>query len=380
LIVKIDESYTHNLAVCYKCGNSIEPLVLPQWFMKMPVLAKPAIKAIEQKKIKFVPQRFEKTCLHWLNNIHDWNISRQIIWGIRIPAWFCLKCDHIEVSLKPIKRCPKCQSSKIYQDPDVLDTWFSSSQWPYLTLGFPQSRDFKTFYPTDVMETGYDIIFFWVTRMIVLGLKQTGKIPFRWIYLNGMVRDKDRQKMSKSKGNVIDPLGVAEVYGTDAVRMSLIVGNAPGTDPVVSEEKIRAYRNFTTKIRNASRFVLINYDSRLKVKPNFTKTDKNYLIELKKIKELVSKDMESFRFHEAGHKIYHYFWHTFADKIIEQAKTRIKEPKSLTDKSAAQALLLTVLYESMKMLHPFMPFITEEIYQMLPTKIKKQKLLLIEPW
>ena len=380
LMSKIDENYTYQLAVCYKCNNPIEPLIMPQWFMKMSELAQPAIRTVKQKKIKFIPSRFEKICLHWLNNIRDWNISRQIIWGIRIPAWFCKKCNHIEVSLKSPKRCPNCQSQKLYQDPDVLDTWFSSGQWPYLTLGFPNSADFRNFYPTDVMETGYDIIFFWVCRMIMLGLKQTGKAPFRYVYLNGMIRDKDRQKMSKSKGNVIDPLAGAETYGPDAVRMSLVVGNSPGTDPVVSEDKIRGFRNFSTKIRNAAKFVLMHYDSDLKIRPRFSQEDKRQLQELKKVKQIIRREMEAFRFHQAALKIYHYFWHTFADQIIESAKPRLKTPKSPADQAASQETLLIILYESIKMLHPFMPFVTEEIYQQLPKKIKKQKLLLIEPW
>ena len=394
LISRIDENYTNQLAVCYKCNTPIEPLVMPQWFMKMPELAKPAIQAIKQKKIKFIPSRFEKTCLHWLNNIRDWNISRQIIWGIRIPAWFCQKCDCVEVSLKPPKLCPNCQSEKLYQDPDVLDTWFSSGQWPFLALGFNKSSDsskskiknqksktdFEKFYPTDVMETGYDIIFFWVCRMIMLGLKQTGKIPFYYVYLNGMVRDKDRQKMSKSKGNVIDPLGVAEIYGADAIRMSLMMGNSPGVDLAVSEDKIRGCRNFGTKIKNAAKFVLMHYNSELKTKPRFSQEDKRQLQEIKKLKQIIRREMEAFGFHQAAFKIYHYFWHTFADKIIESAKPRLKTPKSLSDQAACQETLLIILYESIKILHPFMPFVTEEIYQQLPEKIKKQKLLIIEPW
>jgi len=379
LISKIDPNYRHQVAVCYKCGSIIEPLVMPQWFLKMKPLAKEAAKVVKEKKIIFIPKRFEKVYFHWLRNIRDWNLSRQIIWGIRIPAWFCADCGEIAVSLKQPSRCRNCRSIKIEQDPDVLDTWFSSGQWPFLTLGFPDAKDYKTFYPTEVMETGYDILFFWVSRMIMLGLKRTGKVPFKRIYFNGLVRDQDRQKMSKSKGNVIDPLGIAETYGVDAVRMSLVIGNPPGADPVVSEDKIRGYRNFATKIRNAAKFVLVNYDVSLKTKPKFTREDKKNLANLEKIKKSVTKDIESFRFHQAGLKLYHYFWHTFADKILESSKPRIKSTNA-ADKAASQTVLARILVECLIMLHPFMPYVTEEVYQSLSSPLKKQKLLLIETW
>lgn len=379
LLIKIDPNYEHNVAVCYKCATPIEPAIMPQWFLKMKPLAAPAIKAVRTKKIKFIPERFSKIYFHWLENIEDWNLSRQIIWGIRIPAWFCKDCGEITVSLKRPPLCPKCRTVELEQDPDVLDTWFSSGQWPFLALGFPDSKDYKTYYPTDVMETGYDILPFWVSRMIMLGVWRTNKVPFYHVYLHGMVRDKDRQKMSKSKGNVIDPLVVAETYGTDALRMALIIGNSPGIDPVISEDKIRGYRNFITKIKNAEKFALMNYDENLRVPPKFSAEDRKNLRELEKVKKGVTKDIESFRFHEAAYTLYHYFWHTFADKIIEGTKPRIKDGEK-EEKRAAQEVLLSILSASIKMLHPFIPFTTEEIYQSLPPRFKKQKALLVEKW
>lgn len=377
-IEKIEENYRHSVATCYKCGSLIEPMIMPQWYVKMKPLAEKGLEAVKSGKIKFVTEHFEKIYIHWLESIHDWNISRQIVWGIRIPAWFCAKCGEAVVSEKTPERCSKCGGSILEQDPDVLDTWFSSGQWPFLALGFPKSRDFKTYYPTDLMETGYDLVFFWVSRMIMLGLWRTKKAPFRNVYFHGMVRDKDRQKMSKSKGNVIDPLGVAEIYGADAVRMALIVGNTPGLDPVVSEDKIRAYRNFATKIRNAAKFVLAYVEPDSKIKPRFSRKDLDNLRELKIFKKDIERDIENFRLHEASNKLYHYFWHVFADKIIEESKPRLKDNEDAADKAAAGETLLRLLRELIKMLHPFMPFTTEEIYQSLPDK--KQNCLMAESW
>ena len=377
LIEKIDESYNHAVAVCYKCQNILEPRLLPQWFVKIGPLAKPAIQAVKSGKIKFIPRRFEKVFFHWMKNIRDWNISRQIIWGIRIPARFC-ECGEIIIQKEKPKKCAKCSGNKIEQDPDVFDTWFSSGQWPYLALGYPDSKDYKTFYPTDVMETAYDILFFWVARMIMFGLYRTGRIPFKTVYLHGLVRDKDRQKMSKSKGNVIDPLGVAETYGADAVRMSLIMGSTAGNDPIISEDKIRGYRNFATKIWNISRFVLMNYDPKFeKIKPKFTKEDKKNLKNIKTIHKKITKDIENFKFHIAAHNIYHYIWHTFADKIIEDSKLRLRS-ENILERAAAFKVNFEILSASLKLLHPFMPFITEEIWQNLP--IKNKKMLMIEKW
>src|SRR3989338_3239086 len=360
LLEKIDDEYKNNVALCYKCGNQIEPLSLAnQWFIKM--TEKPAssglslrdlaVKAVKEKKIRFIPARYEKVFFHWMRNLRDWNISRQIVWCIKIPD---------------------------KNTTDVFDTWFSSGQWPFATLMTTKKGDFKKFYPTDVMETGHDILFFWVARMIMLGIYATGKVPFHTVYLHGLVRDKDRQKMSKSKGNVIDPLGVIDLYGADALRIALIVGNTAGNDIVISEEKIRGYRNFATKIWNVSRFVLMNYERGFeKIKPKFGKYDRKNLKDLEAIRKKITKDLESFRFHHAAETIYHYFWHAFAYKIIEESKPRLQS-KNRTERANAFSLIFQILKTSLILLHPFMPFITEEIWQKLP--IKKKKLLMVEKW
>ncbi len=396
LIEKIDNNYKHDVSLCYKCSNILEPRLMSQWFVKMDTLAKPAIKTVEKGEIKFIPARFKKVYFHWLKNIRDWNISRQIVWGIPIPAWFCKDCGEIIVSKEKPDKCEKCNRTNIEQDKDVFDTWFSSGQWPFLTLGYESPSkskiknqkskltDYEKFYPTDVMETGWDILFFWVARMIMLGLYRAGKIPFKHVYLHGLVRDKDKQKMSKSKGNVIDPLGLVNEYGADALRMALIIGNTPGNDLAFSEEKVRGYRNFANKIWQASRFVLMNTEHADLRKPSsrltqirLTAHDKKRLKEFENLKKSVTKEMDSFKFYIAGEKIYHYFWHTFADKIIEENKERLKS-ENLTDRQTAQFVLLEILTGSLKLLHPFMPFITEEIYQNLPDK--KSEFLMIGEW
>ncbi|MEK9173515.1 MAG: class I tRNA ligase family protein [Patescibacteria group bacterium] len=557
ILEKVEPNYKHQVATCYKCGSTLEPLPRPQWFVKMKPLAEPAIKAVKTGKVKIHPKRSEKVYLHWLKNIRDWNISRQIVWGIRIPAWFCLGCGEAKINTeirsrwflvrhgetdfnkekrtmshgpisindlgrsqaklaalslknrnidliissdlkrcvdtakiisdelggveviyekglrerdfgvlegktyeeghrefgedvvksydgeipgaetmrevekraweafishrskhshrnvvvvshggvirmlrKKIKnlgvedafkvpgaknaeivpleigeKCKKCSGDLYEQDPDVFDTWFSSGQWPFATL-MKNQKDFKAFYPTEVMETGYDILFFWVARMIMLGLYRTGKTPFKDVYLHGLVRDKDRQKMSKSKGNVVDPLGVADTYGTDAVRMALVIGNTAGNDIVISEDKIRGYRNFATKIWNVARFVLLSKKSEFaKIKVVYSPADKKDLVGLKKVKVQVTKHIEKYEFHLAGEKIYHYFWHTFADKIVETSKPRLNG-ENLKDAAAAFLKLETILKTSLKMLHPFMPYITEEIY----SRFEPDKMLMVEKW
>ncbi len=419
LLTRIEPNYRHRVAVCYKCGNVVEPVVMPQWFVRMTAephaqnqkskiknqndgrsLRDMAVAAVKSGKIKIIPKRYEKVYFHWLKNIRDWNISRQIIWGIRIPAWF--RGDEIHVG------ADAPQGSGWVQDTDVLDTWFSSGQWPFATLlahgakvkvkSEPSSpepqvegkakvswttKDFETYYPTDVMETGYDILFFWVARMVMLGLWRTGAVPFGTVYLHGLVRDQDRQKMSKSKGNVIDPLGVAELYGTDAVRMALTVGNLPGQDIVISEEKIRGYRNFANKLWNIQRFIVMRTkDKGQRTRAVYSAEDKKRLDELGTLAKRITNDLERFRFHHAAETLYHYTWHTFADKIIESAKPRLVSDDP-HERSAASSLLLEIHSTLLKLLHPFMPFITEELWSHLPkAKGRKTKadLLMVEAW
>ncbi len=376
-----EEDYEHSVALCYKCKNLIEPVVSEQWFVKTESLAKKAIEAVKNGEIKFHPEHYEKIFFNWMANIRDWNISRQIVWGIRIPAWFCGDCNNIMVSDGETPReCTKCHSKNISQDMDVFDTWFSSGQWPFATLRVNQPSDFEKFYPTSVMETAWDILFFWVARMIMLGTYCTGKIPFRDVVLHGLIRDKDRQKMSKSKGNVIDPLAVVEQYGADALRMSLVFGTSAGRDIPMSENKIVAQRKFANKIWNAARFSLENLNDfdPAGVKPVYTKEDEWILGELAQTAQKITKDLDSFQFHEAALSVYHFFWHSFCDKCIENVKERIKEPKSETDKKTAQFVLWKTLVDSLKLLHPFMPFVSEKIYQEIPHRPKIA--LIIEDW
>ncbi|MBI2023308.1 valine--tRNA ligase [Candidatus Giovannonibacteria bacterium] len=376
LLIKVEENYKHNVKVCYKCGTAIEPQIKDQWFVKMKPLAKMAIDAVEAGKIKFTPENYKKIFLYWMENTLDWNISRQIVWGIPIPAKLCPKCKTGVPDLDDsIKTCPACGGAA-EKDPDTFDTWFSSGQWPYLVLGYPESPDFKNFYPTDVMETGHDLIFRWVPRMVIFGLYRTGKVPFHTVYLHGLVNDVKGKKMSKSKGNVINPLELSKKYGTDALRIGLVVGNTPGTDLALSEDRIRGYKNFANKIWNVSRFVLTNTEEAdLSSKPELTEEDKKILDELKTTVTDVTQDMENFRYYIAAEKIYHYFWHTFADKIIEEAKNKIKAGGA--EKLSAQWAIFEILTTALKLLHPFMPFITEEIW---PHVSKPGNMLIVEKY
>lgn len=375
LIEKI-EDYKHIVTVCYKCNRVLEPRILPQWFVKMRGLADKALRVVNNKQIKIIPEHQEKVFTNWLENIRDWNISRQIAWGIPIPAKICPQCDNAMVDLEDKETtCLKC-GNHLEKDPDTFDTWFSSGQWPYATLGFPNNPDYKKYYPTDVMETAGDILFFWVARMVMLGIYRTGQIPFHTVYLHGLIRDANRQKMSKSKGNVISPLQMSEKYGTDALRMALIVGNTPGTDMALAENKIKAYQHFSNKLWNITRFILQNTEDAtkdVKLIPNDIEIINNF----KKLTTEITDDMENYRFHLASEKIYHFVWHQLADKIIEESKPiLVGENQEL--KQSRQKLLNQLLEGSLCLLHPFMPFITETIWQSLPSKQKK--LLMIESW
>ncbi len=380
LVEKIEENYKHVVKTCYKCDSLIEPQIKEQWFLKMESLAKPVIKAIKAEKVKFIPEHYKKISLHWLENIMDWPLSRQIVWGIPIPAKICATCGFSIIDITDVKRlhCDKC-GGDLQKDTDTFDTWFSSGQWPFATLGFPDSKDFKEFYPTDVMETAGEIIFFWVARMMMLGLYMTKELPFKTVYLHGLVLDSKGQKMSKSKGNVINPLELIEKYGTDALRIALIVGNTPGTSLALDENRIKGYKNFANKIWNGSKFVLMSLDGCDFVNPPSLKTlewQGNNLKELESLVKETTKLMDEYKFYVAGEKIYHYFWHTFCDKIIEESKPNLLDSKT---RLATQHMLLEILTTSLKLLHPFMPFITEEIYQKLPIKDKKT-FLMIEDW
>jgi len=377
LVEKIDQNYKHVVHTCYKCGTLIEPQIKEQWFIKMKPLAQKALEKIANGEIVYIPDHYKKITEHWLENIMDWNISRQIVWGIPIPAKICDQCGHGMVDLNDeVKKCQKCDGP-VHKDKDTFDTWFSSGQWPFASLGYGYSDDFKTYYPTDVMETAGEIIFFWVSRMIMLGLYRTGKIPFKTVYLHGLVQDAKGRKMSKSKGNVINPLDLTEKYGTDAFRIGMVIGNTPGTSLALSEDKIRAYKNFANKIWNISRFVLTNTEA-IAYDDKFEKFTENDLALIKERDDIIidaTKDMDNFRFYIAAEKLYHYVWHTFADKILEESKNVISLGQS-EEKLSRQQFLLGTLEKILICLHPFMPFVTEEIWQLLG----KSQLLMIEKW
>ena len=378
LVEKIDDKYVHEVPVCYKCARELEPQVKDQWFVSMKPLAEKAITAVKDGRVKILTEQHEKILLHWLGNIYDWNISRQIAWGIPIPAKLCDACNDGFVDIEDtMTACTKC-GGVVRKDPDTFDTWFSSGQWPFITLGFPENDDYQTFYPTNVMETGADILFFWVARMIMLGLYRTGKVPFEKVYLHGLVRDAKGVKMSKSKGNVISPLEVSSEYGTDALRMGLIVGNTPGTDLNLDSRKIGAYKKFANKVWNIARFVL---ETAPENTSNIRKTtpsgnEASLTTEFNTLSAEVTKDLEAFRFHLAAEKLYHYIWHRFADEILEESKSILKA-RDAQSASRAEALSY-ILTGSLKLLHPFMPFLTEAIWQQLPQK--ECDLLMVAKW
>lgn len=417
------ESLTHSIGTCYRCGTTIEPLLMPQWYINIKPLAEKAIQAVEEKKIKIVPKRFEKTYFNWMENIRDWNISRQIVWGPRIPAWYCLDCNpnivinfinkkgnqvqdtyqrlKEEYSFEEIKdglqtltapvdskyiienqdRCPNCNGDHILQETDTFDTWFSSGQWPLTTLGYPDSEDFNYFYPTSVLDTMWDILFFWVARMIMLGLYLADDIPFKVAHMHSRVMDAEGKKMSKSKGNVIEPIDIVEEYGADSLRMALIYGTAPASDIALSEDKIRAMRNFANKIWNAARFVKIQLSHSSEVLRSdssdvVTKEDKKILKKLNQTIKAVNDQMKNFRFGQALEDIYQFFWHEYCDIYLEECKDRRQE---------ALPTLIHVLITSLKLLHPYAPFVTEAIYQEFKEELPNHPLLepemlITAPW
>ena len=407
LLVKIDENYTHRIGLCYKSNTVIEPLPMTQWFVKVKPLTDATKKAIKEKKMGFVPKRFEKLANQWLTNFHDWNISRQLVWGIRIPAWKCEDCSNwiITEGETPAK-CSTCGGGNLQRDTDTFDTWFSSGQWPFATLQATSDKrletgnlknsdpasslqspvsDFDYFYPTSVMETGYDILPWWVCRMAMLGLYMTSDVPFKTVYLHGLVRDAKGQKMSKSKGNVINPLKMVDLYGADALRFSLIFGTAAGNDQALSEDKIRGMRNFANKLWNIGRFILMNREQAASLGVTIPKyseeihkkltdpNDKRIITELNMLVAKTTKCMENYRLSDAAKGIYDFAWHRLADVHLEKNKERFKanDPLAL---SVLQHVFMTIL----KMLHPFIPFVTEEI----AGKIQEgsQKLLITSPW
>ena len=379
LLVKV-EDHVHNVGTHDRCGTTVEPMIKQQWFVKMEEMAKPAIEAVKNGDLTFVPERFDKIYLHWLENIRDWCISRQLWWGHRIPAYYCDDCGEIVVDSKMPKVCPKCGGTHFTQDPDTLDTWFSSALWPFSTLGWPEkTEDLDYFYPTDVLVTGYDIIFFWVIRMVFSGYEQTGKCPFHHVLIHGLVRDSLGRKMSKSLGNGIDPLEIIDQYGADALRFTLVTGNAPGNDMRFYMERVEASRNFANKIWNASRFIMMNIEKAevpADMKPEeLTAADKWILSKVNTLAQDVTVNMDKFELGIAVQKLYDFIWEEFCDWYIEMVKPRLYSEEDKT-KAAALWTLKTVLVNALKLLHPYMPFITEEIFR----NLTGEESIMISAW
>ncbi len=382
LLVKTVD-HLHNVGHCDRCKTIVEPLLSIQWFVRTKPLAEPAIQAVEEGRVRFVPENWSKTYFEWMRNIKDWCISRQLWWGHRIPAWYCDRCGQVNVATETPGACRRCNHPHLTQETDVLDTWFSSGLWSFSTLGWPgQTEDLKKFYPTSLLITGFDIIFFWVARMIMLGLKFMGDVPFRTVYINSLVRDAEGQKMSKSKGNVIDPLGVMEQHGTDAVRFTLAIMAAPGTDISLSQEKMLSYRAFANKIWNATRFVLLNLENiqsrieytqcsgitldRFVTRSNeLSLVDRWILSRLNHTVQQINEGLETYRFHEASQQLYHFFWHELCDWYIELIKPKILE-RTRPGNELSLEVFVYVFDQALRLLHPFMPFITEELWQRLP--------------
>ncbi|MBN2585064.1 valine--tRNA ligase [Patescibacteria group bacterium] len=370
------KKFVHSVPHSERTGEPVEQLLSEQWFVKIEPLAKPAIEAVKKGKIKMIPKRFEKVYFNWMENIRDWNISRQLWWGHRIPVYY-LESDRSKFAVAfDVQEAEKELGGKVVQDEDTLDTWFSSGLWPFTTLGWPEkTEDFKYFYPTTVMETGHEIIFFWVARMIMLGLYCTGEAPFELVYFNGIVRDKENQKISRSKGNIIDPMEMVEKYGADALRMGMMMGTAAGQDTHVDEDKIRAYRNFANKIWNAARFINIKSpDAKDVTDIKLGAEDKKMLDEFSGVAKDITKLMDKYDIGQAGDKLYQYFWHRFCDECIEEAKLRLEDDKT---KDSTGAALNYILKNSLKLLHPFVPFVTEAVWQ---TLYQEEGLLLTQKW
>lgn len=381
LLVRVEE-HVHNVGTHDRCHTTVEPLIKQQWFVKMEEMAKPAIEAIKNGDLTFVPERFDKIYLHWLENIRDWCISRQLWWGHRIPAWYCDDCGEIVVAKSAPAVCPKCGCTHLTQDPDTLDTWFSSALWPFSTLGWPkQTEDLDYFYPTDVLVTGYDIIFFWVIRMVFSGYEQTGKCPFHHVLIHGLVRDSQGRKMSKSLGNGIDPLEIIDQYGADALRLTLVTGNAPGNDMRFYMERVEASRNFANKVWNASRFIMMNLpeDADLDMAEldpaKLTDADRWILSKVNSLAKEVTANMDNFELGIAVQKVYDFIWEEFCDWYIEMVKPRLYNKEDET-RGAALITLKTVLIRALKMLHPFMPFISEEIF----CNLSGEESIMISSW
>ena len=376
------EDHEHAVGHCSRCHSTIEPLISTQWFVKMDSLAKPAADAVRDGRIKFVPERFTKIYTQWLDNIRDWCISRQLWWGHRIPAWYCADCGETTVAREDVCQCPKCGSKHVRQDEDVLDTWFSSGLWPFETMGWPEETpELKQFYPTSVLVTGYDIIFFWVARMVMMGLEFGKDIPFKTVYIHGLVRDSQGRKMSKSLGNGIDPLEMIEEYGADSLRFMLITGNTPGNDMRFYNERVESARNFANKLWNASRFMLMNLEgfdkSFVPAKEDYTTADKWILSRFAKTAQGVTENLEKYELGEAGRLIYEFIWSELCDWYIELAKARLYDKENVKPRQTAQYVLGYVLERTLRLLHPFMPFITEEIWQHIPHEGKS---IMVSQW
>ena len=380
LLEKVDD-HGHSVGHCSRCNTTVEPMVSKQWFVSMEPLAKPALEVVSDKSIEFVPERFTKTYTNWLESIRDWCISRQLWWGHRIPAWYCQDCGETIVTADTLTECPHCHG-KVEQDPDVLDTWFSSALWPFATMGWPENtEEVKHWYPTSVMVTGYDIIFFWVARMIFMGLEFKDEIPFKHVFIHGLVRDSQGRKMSKSLGNGINPLEVIDEYGADALRFTLVTGNTPGNDMRFYMERVEANRNFANKIWNASKFVLMNLEgfdeSFVPSAEDYTLADKWILEEYNKTVTNITNNLDKFELGEAASAVYDFIWNTYCDWYIELAKPRLYNKEGGRDRQTVQYLLVSILRHMMELLHPFMPFVTEHIWQHLPHEGES---IMVAPW